>query len=86
MEVQTVKVEMMLEQEDKFIITTLLFAISMLVKYSNGEVAKDPEYKMISERFDQTVIMMSQRKYPIAQKLADAPCMRQSKQQQAVKK
>ena len=79
MEVQTVKVEMMLEQEDKFIITTLLFAISMLVKYSNGEVAKDPEYKMMSERFDQTVIMMSQ-------KLADAPSMRQSKRQQAVKK
>ena len=36
LESQTVEVEMTLEQEDKFIMTTFLFAISMLVKHAKN--------------------------------------------------
>jgi hypothetical protein len=85
-EMQPVDMEMAMEQEDKFISTTFLFAISKLVKHANESLVDDIEYKMLKDRYDETILMMKNRGYPIAPNLAEAAKIRLAKRQPFTKK
>jgi hypothetical protein len=85
-ESQTVEVEITMNQDDKFISTTYLFAIAMLVKHANESLKQDVEYKQLQARYDQTILMMSERRYPIAPSLTALAKAKHQTRQTASKK
>ena len=85
-ESQTVEVEITMQPDDKFIATTFLFAINMLVKHGNESIMHDADYLMFKERYNKTIIMMSERQYPIASTLAAAAKANLPKRQTTNKK
>jgi len=85
-EMQTVDMEMAMEQEDKFISATFLFAISKLVKHADQSLLEDEEFKLLKDRYDETIRMMNDRGYPIAPTLTEAAKKRSTKRTQVAKK
>ena len=85
-ETQTLKVEVAIEQDDKYIATTFLFVLNMLVKHANESLGRDAEYANLKKRYNETMVLMGERGYPLAPTLAEAARLSLSKGQKVFKK